>query len=108
VDVLEGAHALGLRAGDVAEVQEGDGWRALRAAHTGHLVVSWSLAGYTTLDGSESGENLVHARAAVNTLRATLPGPTTFASLHYASPRPLPHAEVLRRGRALAAWAAGA
>ena len=103
VEILEGSHALGLHDGDTAEIRSGDAWRSARNPRTGHLVATWRLAGYPTLDGSESRDNLVYARAAVHTLRATLPGATTFASLHYASPRPLPHADVLRRARELAA-----
>ncbi|HEU4632281.1 MAG TPA: DUF2264 domain-containing protein [Gemmatimonadaceae bacterium] len=103
VEILEGSHALGLRAEETAEVRDGKDWRSLRAPRGGHLVVSWRLAGYAALEGSESAENLVHPRAAVNTLTARLPGPTAFASLHYASPRPMRHADVLRRGQELAA-----
>jgi hypothetical protein len=56
----------------------------------------------------ESGNarvNLVYPRSATLTLSATLPGATRFASLHYASPRPLPRDEMLRRAKELAtAW----
>jgi hypothetical protein len=108
VELLEGSHALGLRDGEAEDVRQGDGWRSARSPRTGHLVATWRLGGYAELEGSESRTNLVYPRASVHTLRATLPGASTFASLHYASPRPLSHAELLRRGRALAAWAAGA
>jgi hypothetical protein len=103
LEILEGSHALGLREGDAAQVETGEGWRSLRSPSTGYRVVSWQLGGYTALAGGESRENLVYPRAAVNTLSVRLPGPTTFASLHYASPKPLELRDVLRRGRALAA-----
>jgi len=105
VEIIEGSHALGLREGEAPEVSAGTAWRAIRSPRSGCLVVSWRLEGYTKLAGTESRENLVYARAAVNTLTGRRPGATILASLHYSSPRPAKHRELLRRGRQLASWA---
>jgi hypothetical protein len=111
VDLLEGSHALGLRTGEKADETRGaDDWRLLRSPRTGYAVASWRIAGYDALDVAESFEesgntrvNLVYPRSATITLVTRLPGAARFASLHYASPKPLSLDEMLRRARALTA-----
>jgi hypothetical protein len=110
VELLEGSHALGLRAGEAAEAHAGADWRMLRSPRTGHAVASWLLGDGRTIGTDESFDesgdtrvNLVSSRGVTITLTAKLPGSTRFASLHYASPRPLPRDEMLRRARELAA-----
>jgi hypothetical protein len=112
VDVLEGSHALGLHGDERAASRGAESWRVLRSPRTGCAVATWRLAGYDALDVTESFDergdtrvNLVYPRSATLTLATRLPGATTFASLHYASPKPLSHDEMLRRARDLMdAW----
>ncbi len=114
IDLLEGSHVLGLRTGERAEEHGGREWRVLHSPRTGYAVASWPIAGYQDLEVAESFEenrdtrvNLVYPRGATITLIAKfpLPGTTRFASLHYASPRPMPRVELQRRAREqAAAW----
>jgi hypothetical protein len=112
VDLLEGSHALGLRQDERAESHASADWRLLRSPRTGYVVATWRLAGHENLDVAESFEesgntrvNLVYPRSATLTLTTKLPGATSFASLHYASPRPMPRDAMLRRAQELAtAW----
>jgi hypothetical protein len=73
-------------------------------------VASWPLGDGRAIGTAESFDesgdtrvNLVSSRGVTITLTAKLPGATRFASLHYASPRPLPRDAMLRRARELAA-----
>lgn len=102
LEVCEGSHALGLAAGESPGVTGGSNWTAARSA-AGHLLVSWDVSGHGSLDVATTFDpaktenvNLVHARSAVVTLRRKLPGADTLrlASLHYASPKPLPMARI--------------
>lgn len=105
VEIIEGSYALGLTADEQAEVEPVDNRQALRSRHSGSLLVSWNLDGYEKLEASESFSesgrrdvNIVYPRMVVNTLRAPVSkAHLTFASLHYASPQPLPMQEILRR-----------
>jgi hypothetical protein len=114
VDLLEGSHALGLRQGESAEARGSAGFHLVRSPRTGYVVATWSLAGYRELSVAEWFEeshntrvNLVYPRSATLTHTAKLPGVATFASLHYASPRPMPHAAMQRRAKELTAlWMA--
>jgi hypothetical protein len=108
VDVLEGAHALGLRKGEIAVARASEAFHTLRSPRTGYVVATWRLAGYRELSVAEWFEekrnthvNLVYPRSATLTHTAKLPGITRFASLHYASPKPMPHAAMLRRAKEL-------
>lgn len=111
MDLLEGSHALGLGRDERADSQADGRWHLLRSPRSGYAVATWLLSGYDSLEVAESFEesgntrvNLVSPRGATLTLRAKL-GAQSFGSLHYASPRPLPRAELLRRGEELAmAW----
>jgi hypothetical protein len=56
-------------------------------------VATWIVEGHQSLEKTEEffgrrDLNVIHARSAVNTLRAA-PVPRVLASLHYASPKPL-------------------
>ncbi|HET8654020.1 MAG TPA: DUF2264 domain-containing protein [Longimicrobiaceae bacterium] len=109
VELLEGSHALGLEDERYENRSEG-GWRLLRSPRSGHAVATRSLAGYEALDASEWFDedrdrrvNLVYPRQVVNTLAARAGSAPRFASLHYASPRPLAWKEIRRRGEELAA-----
>ena len=106
IEAVEGSPALGLGADEEHEERRGENWYSIRSAATGHRVVTWNLKGYETAEVARWFEetwrrkvNAIYPRMAVNTLRAKLSeGATELASLHYASPRPLPEAEILRRG----------
>ncbi|MBW3553174.1 MAG: DUF2264 domain-containing protein, partial [Gemmatimonadetes bacterium] len=114
VEALEGSHALGLREGEAYEDHHSGAWRYLRSRRSGHAVATWSLTGYDRLSAVEwfdesrnTRVNIIHPRMVVNSLEGRLGGPTTLASLHYASPRPIELEVLLRRGEELAAgWRA--
>jgi hypothetical protein len=107
VDVLEGSHALGIREGEVFGDHRLGAWRYLHSPHSGYAIATRSLAGYERLhavewfDEGRTRVNIIHPRMVVNSLEGQLGGPATFASLHYASPRPLEPEEILRRGEEL-------
>ncbi|MDQ3605550.1 MAG: hypothetical protein M3418_05090, partial [Gemmatimonadota bacterium] len=82
----------------------------IRSRRSGHCLVTWKLAGYHQLSAAEWFEetkrarvNIIYPRMAVNTLIGRLPAQGEFASLHYASPRPMELEAILRRGGELAA-----
>lgn len=114
VEILEGSHALGLQEDESFEDRHGESWRCIRSRRSGHCLVTWKLAGYEKLNVAEWFEetkrtrvNIIYPRMAVNTLIGRVPEQVEFASLHYASPRPMELEAILRRGEELAAgWRA--
>lgn len=108
IEVIEGSAALGLSQGEAFEQEREPRWLAIRT-RDGRLVATWNMAGYERLEVAQSFEetgrrtvNIVYAECAVNTLRAKLASDrSTFASLHYASPRPLARAELMRAAEKL-------
>jgi hypothetical protein len=114
VEILEGSHALGLQEGELVEERHARSWQCIRSPRSGHCLLTWNLDGYGHLSVVESFEesrrtrvNIIYPRMAVNTLTGRVPGRVRFASLHYASPRPLKLEAILRRGEELAAgWRA--
>lgn len=115
MEVVEGSYPLGLAVGAEAEKQAGPDWLALRSAAGGTLLVSWRLAGHDRIEvagnfdpAHQANVNLVYPKVAVITLsraldRAAGTGPLVCTSLHYASRRPAPMADIQRRARELMA-----
>jgi hypothetical protein len=73
---------------------------------SGHLIASWNLAGFDTIEPTEEFHarrdvNVIYPRTAILTLRAKS-SPTTLASLHYASPKPLATSELEAAAKKLA------
>lgn len=112
IEAVEGSYPLGLAEGGEAERSQGPGWIAIRSRRSGHLLVSWTVSGHERIETAEHFDprkqtrvNLVHARAAVISLSATLapggPGAFTLASLHYASPKPQPIKQIHRQAKTL-------
>jgi hypothetical protein len=109
VEVLEGSSGLGVQSPEEIEGEHGRQWRCIRSSKSGHAVASWALAGHdtsrTAIDFDEkggAGVNLVYPHVAVVTLTGALPaGRSTFASLNYASPKPLDAAALHQRASEL-------
>jgi len=100
IEIVEGSYALGLEDNETATINSAPGVIDI-SANTGRLV-TWPLNGYVTCTTAETFEesqrtrtNLIHASIIVPTLRGPLS--KQFASLHYASPRPLAREQILRR-----------
>jgi hypothetical protein len=100
-DVLEGSYAVGLPENDRCWQDHSDNWQAL-ASKTAQ-VISWNLGGYEGVELTESfGQteprlNVVYPKFAINTLHARLkPGENTFVSLHFATPKALPHETIFK------------
>jgi hypothetical protein len=115
VEFLDGSYPLGLRVDEKYDRQQGPDWTSLRSDNTG-LLISWKISGYDKIEVAEAFEeknltvNIAHPRMAVISANGNLSGKRmTLGSLHYASPKPMDHAEVLKRGGELvAAWKADA
>lgn len=116
MELLEGGHALGLMSDERAESRAEGAWRALRSSRSGYAVAAWRLAGYDDIGLAESFDesgsvrvNMIWPRSATLSLAAKLDSTARVASMHYASPKPLSSAAMLRRARELTTtWTATA
>ncbi len=117
IEIVEGSYPLGLMSVEELKQERAAAWQLIRSPRTGHLIVSWNVAGYEKMDITTSFDedsprsvNAVYPQMAVNALRANVTATRIhLSSLHYASPLPLNKEEILRRGAQLAAsWKASA
>ncbi len=117
IEIVEGSYPLGLADGEEFKQENAAAWQLIRSPRTGHLIITWNVAGYEKMDVTTSfdedksrGVNAVYSHMAVNALRTRVAASRIqLTSLHYASPRPLNKQEILRRGAQLAArWKAAA
>jgi hypothetical protein len=109
IQILDGSYPLGLLEGEDYLPERAGGSLWLRAARSGSLIASWNLAGYESIQATESFDetgrrnvNIIYPRMVVTTLRATgQAGEMVLKSLHYASPSPLAKADITARARSL-------
>jgi hypothetical protein len=107
IEVLDGSYALGVEQGEHYEGSSVGLTQYIRAVKTGYAIWSTNHSGFQEIepveffDKTKRGHvNIVYPRMVVNTLRAALRQErTTVESLHYASPKPMPRADIQREGR---------
>lgn len=95
-EALEGSAVLGFGRADTIVLERAGNAQLLRGKNG--AVATWIVEGYQAIEKTEEffgrrDLNVIHARSAVNTLRAA-PVPRVLASLHYASPKPLSFREL--------------
>lgn len=98
LEALEGSYPLGLGSSEEFTALDWAGGKAIQK-RGGALVALWPVAGWKAVGVDEqTGVNIVYPRAAVATLRVTIPaGGARLESIHYASPSALPRAAILQK-----------
>jgi hypothetical protein len=102
IELVEGSSALGLEAPDDVDHSVTDNFAIARNRRNGYLIASWRGAGWTNIASAwdfgaadTSTSNTISPQMEVNTLWVPLKsGTQVLYSVHYASPKPLPHAEL--------------
>jgi hypothetical protein len=120
VEIVEGSSALGLESADDADHSAAERFSIVRNKKTGLSIASWPGPSWTGVGaawdfGSDdtAASNVIYPHMEVNTLWAPIKsGVQVLYSVHYASPKPLPHpalhsaaARLLARARTLAGGA---
>lgn len=124
MEIAEGSSALGIEAIDDAGHIATDLSSIVRNRRNGYLIASWAGPGWQGVGAAgdfgaadTNGSNVIWPFMEVNTLWAPLvkPGAIILQSVHYASPKPLPNAQLhatasklMTRLHAMAAGEAGA
>jgi hypothetical protein len=102
IDLAEGSCALGLEAPEDADHTVSDDFAIAWNRRNGYLIASWKGAGWEGIGSAwdfgaaeTSTSNVITLQMEVNTLWAALkPGAQVVYSVHYASPKPLPHPQL--------------
>lgn len=102
IELAEGSSALGLDAPDDADHAAADTFAIARNRRNGYLIASWLGPGWNGIGSAwdfgasdTSTSNIITLQMEVNTLWVPLkPGGQVLYSVHYASPKPLPHAQL--------------
>lgn len=113
VEIVEGSSALGVEAPDDVDHASSETYSIARNKKTGMMIASWAGPAWTGIGAAwdfgssdTAASNIVSPHMEVITLWAPLkPGAQVLYSVHYASPKPLPHpvlqataAKLLKRG----------